>query len=56
MQMSAYDNQTESGRINFWQSQRANWELQMRQAFLEGQSLASQIRYVREVTDGQTLI
>jgi hypothetical protein len=54
--LSAYDNQTEGGRVRIWEQARNQMELQMRQTYLEGQTVGSRVRYVRSVDDGQSFL
>lgn len=54
--MAAYDNQTDPGRVQIWMQMRDQLIIQMRQAFLEGQSLNARVRYVREINDGQEFV
>lgn len=51
--MAAYDSQTDPGRVRVWSDYRDQLELQMRQTYLEGQTIGAQVRYVRAIDDGQ---
>lgn len=51
LQLSAYDNDATGGRIEIWLNNQKRMELQLRQSYLEGQTLGAQPRYVRDLTD-----
>lgn len=46
--MGAYDNRLDGGRAGLWKSLRDDLDFQMRQTFLEGQSLGASGRFIRE--------
>ncbi len=46
LQMGAYDNRLDGGRMGLWMEMRDNLDLQLRQSQLEGQSLGAEGRYI----------
>lgn len=54
--LAAYDNQTDGGRISIWRQSQQQLDQQMRQSFLEGQSLQARVRYIRDIDDGQAYV
>lgn len=51
MVLSAYDGRIDSGRMAVWRDNQTKLELAMQQAFLEGQSIEAQPRYVRYINN-----